>query len=71
MIRWTGLAIRGNPKPQPQENQGRCRANAAHIRQSRQDFGLGFTVKSSKRFKLFPLRSEADGADRGALDPDS
>ena len=34
----------------------RCRANLAHIRQSRPDSGIGFQVNS---FKLFPLRSEA------------
>jgi len=32
----------------------------AHIRQPRPDYGLGFQVKVLKRFKLFPLRSEAD-----------
>ena len=37
-------------------NLVRCRANMAHIRQSRPDCGLGFQVKV---LKFFPLRSEA------------
>jgi len=40
---------------------GRCRANMAHIRQSRPYSGLGFQVKSCELFELFPLRSEAAG----------
>jgi len=39
----------------------RCRANMAHIRQSRPDYGLHFQVKVPKSFKVFPLRSEAVG----------
>jgi hypothetical protein len=34
-----------------------CRANMAHLRQSRLDYGLGFKVKSSNPFEVFPLRS--------------
>ena len=40
-----------------------CRANMAHIRQSRQDFGIGFLQESLKSFKLFPLHSEAEELD--------
>jgi len=36
-----------------------CRANMAHMRQSRSDSGLGFQKKIIKSFKVFPLRSEA------------
>ena len=36
----------------------RCRANTAHISQSRPDSGLDFQVTGLKN--LFPLRSEAD-----------
>ena len=41
------------------ERVSRCRANMAHIRQSRPDSGLGFQVIVLKPFKLLPLRSEA------------
>jgi len=38
----------------------RCRANMAHIRQSRSDYGLGFQVFFYRTFlTLWPLRSEA------------
>ena len=40
-------------------DQARCRANVAHMIQSRPDSGPGFLVKSSKPFKLSPLHSEA------------
>ena len=41
---------------------GRCRANMAHERQSRPDFGIGFQVRSESLtlFKFSPLRSAAD-----------
>ena len=32
----------------------RCRANTAHTRQSRPDYGLRFRVKVLKRFQVFP-----------------
>jgi hypothetical protein len=41
---------------------GRCRANMAHIRQSRPDSGLGSQAKVPKPCKLFPHRSEAVSA---------
>ena len=37
----------------------RCRANMAHIRQSRQDYGLNFQV-NFRDLVLLPLRSEAE-----------
>jgi len=33
----------------------RCRANMAHVRQSRPDSGLGFQVKVLKPFKVVPF----------------
>jgi len=42
----------------------RCRANMAHIRQSRPDSGLDFQVKVLKPLKVFLLRSEAVGGER-------
>ena len=44
-------------------NPNRCRANSAHIRQSRPDSGLGlshFSVNSPEKTRLFPARSAAD-----------
>ena len=38
----------------------RCRANVAHVRQSRLDSGLGFQLKSLEKITLFPLCLEAD-----------
>ena len=46
----------------------RCRANMAHIRQSRSDSGLGFQAKGLKRFEWFPLRSEETRAPREKRD---
>ena len=40
----------------------RCRANRAHIRQSRPDYGPEFQVKVVKAMKSFPIRSEAEPA---------
>ena len=37
--------------------RGRCRANVAHIRQSRPDSGLAVRPKSLKRFELFAFCS--------------
>jgi len=37
----------------------RCRANVAHIRQSRPDSGLGFQVKVLKTFKDVPSSLES------------
>ena len=37
--------------------RNRCRANMAHVRQSRPDSGLGFQVKFLNPFKLLPSRS--------------
>jgi len=39
--------------------ESRCRANMAHIRQSRPDSGLDFQVTALQIFKLFPHRSAA------------
>ena len=36
----------------------RCRANSAHIRQSRPDFGFGFQVKDRNPFEVLPVCSE-------------
>ena len=33
----------------------RCRANVAHLRQSRPDYGLGFQVKFLKTFQVVPF----------------
>ena len=41
-----------------------CRANMAHVRQSRPDVGLGFQVKVSILFKLPPLRAVAGRGSR-------
>ena len=38
----------------------RCRANVAHIRQSRPDSGLGFLANVLKLLKLFSIPSEAE-----------
>ena len=45
-------------KEEPREGI-RCRANMAHTRQSRPDYGLGVQVEVLRTFKLFPFRSEA------------
>ena len=43
------------PKTQRQVKRGRrCRANMAHMRQSRPDSGLGFQVKVLQTFKVVP-----------------
>ena len=42
------------------DSNTRCRANIAHVRQSRPDPGLGFQVKFLTTCKWFPLGSEAD-----------
>ena len=47
-----------------------CRANMAHVRESRPDSGLGFQ-KNFKPFKLFPPRSEAVGYRIDLERPDS
>jgi len=51
---WTVLVAPRAPSP------GRCRANMAHMRQSRPDFALAFRSKTSNPFKLFPLRAVVD-----------
>ena len=38
----------------------RCRANVAHIRHSRPDFGLGFRQKCLKPFQVVPSSLESD-----------
>ena len=45
----------------------RCRANVAHIKQSRPDSGLGVQVKVVKTFQVVPtsLGSGADGIQHG------
>jgi hypothetical protein len=47
---------RGGPR---RSVASRCRANTAHIRQSRPDSGRGVQVKAFKLFKLFHICSEA------------
>ena len=43
----------------------RCRANSAHVRQSRLASGLGVQVKVLYTFGVFPLCLEADAREGG------
>jgi len=47
-----------------QIRHNRCRANMAHMRQPRPDYGLDFRENSLNPLKLPPLRSAADGLQR-------
>ena len=56
--------VEANPQPSSlastlNTQPSRCRANVAHTRQSRPDYGPGFKVKVIKRFEVFPFRSDS------------
>jgi len=56
MIRWTGLAPWEFEFPFPRSHSPlRCRANMAHIRQSRPDSGLGCLMPVSSSLLRFPF----------------
>jgi len=52
--------------PHAGKPNNRCRANTAHTRQSRPDYGLGFQVKFLKNSRVVPFWIRNAGRDRSA-----